>query len=176
QCGPTSAQPMLPSLLLPAKRGSQAAIVRVRQTSRSFSAAWLPHTLCSVSDVVASLITPSDGERLRGLSVPPQRVRSKHVHRAELAAGELLPMLIHNPFKDPSFDEMISELSRISRVCLIEWLRCKGDYKLVRLPKDDRSSFTNSIPGVRGGGGKKRHLTSGSGRTRRKRRAAERER
>jgi hypothetical protein len=134
------------------------------------------HDKANVYDVVASLITPSDGERLRGLSVPPQRVRSKHVHRAELAAGELLPMLIHNPFKDPSFDEMISELSRISRVCLIEWLRCKGDYKLVRLPKDDRSSFTNSIPGVRGGGGKKRHLTSGSGRTRRKRRAAERER
>jgi hypothetical protein len=134
------------------------------------------HDKANVYDVVASLITPSDGERLRALSVPPQRVRSKHVHRGELAAGELLPMLIHNPFKDPSFDEMINELSRISRVCLIEWLRCKGDYKLVRLPKADRSSFTSSIPGVRDGAGRKRGLTSRSRRTRGKRRAAERER
>ena len=38
----------------------------------------------NVYDVVASLITPSEGELLRGLSVPPQRVRSKHVHRGEL--------------------------------------------------------------------------------------------
>ncbi len=93
----------------------------------------------NVYDVVASLITPSEGELLRGLSVPPQRVRSKHVHRGELAADELLPILIHNPFKNPSFDEMISELSRVSRVCLIEWLRCRGDYKLVRLPRGKRT-------------------------------------
>ena len=71
--------------------------------------------------------------------MPPQRVRSKHVHRGELAADELLPILIHNPFKNPSFDEMISELSRVSRVCLIEWLRCRGDYKLVRLPQGKRT-------------------------------------
>jgi len=93
----------------------------------------------NVYDVVASLITPSEGELLRGLSVQPQRVRSKHLHRGELASDELLPMLIHNPFKDPSFDEMIGELSRVSRVCLIEWLRCRGDYTLVRLPRSKRT-------------------------------------
>ncbi len=86
-----------------------------------------------------SLTTPSEGERLRALSVPPQRVRSKHVHRGELAADELLPILIHNPFKDPSFDEMIDELSRVSRVCLIEWLRCRGNYRLVLLPRGKRT-------------------------------------
>lgn len=96
----------------------------------------------NIYDVVASLITPSEGELLRGLSVAPQRVRSKHLHRGELAADELLPMLIHNPFKDPSFDEMISALSHVSRVCLIEWLRCRGDYKLVRLPRGGRTLAT----------------------------------
>lgn len=134
------------------------------------------HDKANVYDVIASLITPSDAERLQGLSLPPQRVRSKHVHRGELAAGELLPMLIYNPFKDPSFDEMISELSRISRVCLIEWLRRKGEYKVVRLPNADRILHTSSIPGVRNGAGKKRDLTPRSRLTRRKRHAAERER
>ena len=97
------------------------------------------HDRANVYDVVASLITPSEGERLRGLSVPPQRVRSKHVHRGELADDELLPILIHNPFKDPSFDEMIRELSGVCRVCLVEWLRCGGNYKLVRLPRGKRT-------------------------------------
>ena len=130
----------------------------------------------NVYDVVASLISPIEGERLRGLSVPPQRVRSKHVHRGELAAGELLPILIHNPFMDPSFDEMISELSRISRVCLIEWLRCKGEYKFVRLPNAKRSLVASSTPRVRGKGAKTRDLTSRSRRTSRKRRPPEADR
>ncbi|MCZ6718087.1 MAG: hypothetical protein O6944_02895 [Gammaproteobacteria bacterium] len=89
----------------------------------------------NVYDVVASLMNPEEGERLRRLAVPPQRVRSKHVHRGELAANELLPLLINNPFEDPSFDEMIGELSRVTRVCLTEWLRCGGNYRLVRLPR-----------------------------------------
>ena len=93
----------------------------------------------NIYDVVASLVNPSEGELLRGLPVPPQRVRSKHVHRGELTFDELLPKLIHNPFQDPSFDEMISELSRVSRVCLIEWLRRSGDYKLVYLSRGKRT-------------------------------------
>lgn len=93
----------------------------------------------NIYDVVASLINPSEVELLRGLSVQPQHVRNKHVHRGELASDELLPILIPNPFQDPSFDDTISELSRVSRVCLIEWLRCKGDYKLVWLPRGKRT-------------------------------------
>ena len=112
------------------------------------------HDKANIYDVVASLMTTSDAERLRAFSVPPQRIRSKHLHRGELGAGELVPMLIHNPFKDPSFDEMIRELSQISRVCLIEWLRRKGEYRLVRLPNADRSLLTSSTPGVRGRGAK----------------------
>jgi hypothetical protein len=83
-------------------------------------------------DVIASLLGPNEPQRLRELSVHPQKVRSGHVHRAELAAGELLPMLMHNHFMDPSFDEMLRALSVISRLCLIEWLRCEGSYRVVR--------------------------------------------
>jgi len=89
----------------------------------------------NVYDVVASLLSPSEAERLRKHSAPPQQVRSKHLHRGELAAGELLPMLIHNYFKDPSFDEMLRALSTISRMCLIEWLRCGGNYSVVRISR-----------------------------------------
>jgi hypothetical protein len=81
-------------------------------------------------DVIASLLNPNEAQRLRELSVHPQKVRSGHVHRGELAAGELLPMLVHDPFMDPSFDEMLRTLTAISRLCLIEWLRCGGSYRV----------------------------------------------
>src|SRR5262249_24371597 len=91
------------------------------------------HDRMNMYDVVASLDSRVEAEQLRGLSFHPQRLRSKHVHRGELASDELVPLLSHDPFKDPSFDEMIDVLSRISSTCLIEWLRCKGNYTLVRL-------------------------------------------
>jgi hypothetical protein len=37
---------------------------------------------------------------------------------------------VHDHFKDPSFDEMLSALTAISRLCLIEWLRCGGSYRV----------------------------------------------
>jgi hypothetical protein len=86
-------------------------------------------------DVIASLLDPNEAQRLREISVHPQKVRSGHVHRGELVAGELLPMLMHNHFMDPSFDEMLRALSAISRLCLIEWLRCGGSYKVVPRPR-----------------------------------------
>jgi hypothetical protein len=88
----------------------------------------------NVYDVVASLVSPNDAVGLRELSLQPQRIRSKHVHRGELVAGELLPMLMNNYFMDPSFHQMLRELSDISRICLIEWLRCGGTYRVVRIP------------------------------------------
>ena len=45
-------------------------------------------------DVIASLVSASEAQRLHELSIHPQKVRSEHVHRGELAAGELLPMLM----------------------------------------------------------------------------------
>jgi len=89
-----------------------------------------------IYDVIASLLDPNEARRLQESSVlHPQRVRHHHLHRGELAAGELLPMLVHDQFKDPSFDEMLTELSVISRVCLIEWLRCEGKYNVVQAPR-----------------------------------------
>jgi hypothetical protein len=32
-------------------------------------------------------------------------------------------MLIYDYLADPSFDEMLWELARVTRMCLIEWLR-----------------------------------------------------
>lgn len=89
----------------------------------------------NVYDVIASLVSASEAQRLRELSFHPQKVRSQHVHRGALSAGELLPMFIQDDFKDPSFDEMLWALSPICRICLIEWLRCKGEYDVVRLPR-----------------------------------------
>ena len=53
-------------------------------------------------DVIASLVNISDAQRLRALSIHPQKVRSEHVHRGELAAGELVPMFMSNHFQDRS--------------------------------------------------------------------------
>jgi hypothetical protein len=90
----------------------------------------------NIYDVIASLLSPHDAKHLQELSVlHPQKVRSGHVHRGELAAGELLPMLVHDHFKDPSFDEMLRALTVMTRVSLIEWLRCGGSYKVVPLPR-----------------------------------------
>jgi hypothetical protein len=99
----------------------------------------------NIYDVVASLVSASEAQRLRELSVHPQKVRSQHVHRGKLLAGELLPILAHEDFTDPSFDEMLGDLSTICRVCLIEWLRCKGKYHVVRLPRHNRGIATEIL-------------------------------
>jgi hypothetical protein len=77
----------------------------------------------NVYDVITELIGPHEAQRLRDMSPSPQTVRSRHVHRGELAAGELLPNLMNDYFADPSFDEMIDALWSLTRICLIEWLR-----------------------------------------------------
>jgi hypothetical protein len=99
-------------------------------------------------DVMSSLVSARDAQRLRELSIHPQRVRSEHPHRGALAAGELLPMLMHNHFMDPSFDEMLRVLSTLSRMCLIEWLRCGGNYRVVRVPRANRRAAPPAKGGV----------------------------
>ena len=88
------------------------------------------HNKRNIYDVVASLLSSSEAERLRKHSTHPQKVRDKHLHRGELAAGELLPTLVHDYFADPSFDRLLRELQRVCRMCLIEWLRRGGTYTL----------------------------------------------
>jgi hypothetical protein len=96
------------------------------------------HDRMNVYDVVASLVSTGDAQRLRQLSLHPQKVRSEHLHRGKLSAGELFPMLMHDHFKDPSFDEMLRVLSPICRICLVEWLRCEGSYKVIRIGREKR--------------------------------------
>jgi len=85
-------------------------------------------------DVIASLVGTGEAERLRELAFHPQKVRSAQVHRGERADNDTLRMFMNSHFMDPSFDEMLRSLSAVSRICLIEWLRCGGEYRVVRLP------------------------------------------
>lgn len=86
----------------------------------------------NIYEVVEGLLGESEAQQLRQLRLAPQRVRSRHLHRGELAAGELVPFLLQHQFGDPSFDETASALARTSRACLVEWLRRGGRYKLKR--------------------------------------------
>jgi hypothetical protein len=79
----------------------------------------------NIYDVVRSLLGQTTADRLRRLPIPPQLVRHGLVHRGELRADELGPMLIHDYFMDPSFDETLQELATVARTCMIEWLRAE---------------------------------------------------
>ena len=90
----------------------------------------------NIYDVVESLAGSGRGAALRALSVAPQSVRSEHFHREDLLAGELDELLIGDEFRDPSFRSMLSELATDTRVCLIEWLRKAGEYKVASVQRD----------------------------------------
>jgi hypothetical protein len=100
----------------------------------------------NVYDVIASLYSEEEALALRQkYTAHPQRVRSDHVHRGKLEAGELGPLLLGDFFADPSFDEMLRRLTSTVRVCLIEWLSCKGEYAVHRIrPKPPPRSSSRS--------------------------------
>jgi hypothetical protein len=89
----------------------------------------------NISTVVEGLLDTSEAQQLRQLRLAPQRVRSQHLHRGELAGGELVPFLLQKDFGDPAFDDTVSTLTRTTRTCLIEWLRRGGRYTLKRPPE-----------------------------------------
>jgi hypothetical protein len=64
---------------------------------------------------------------------------------------------------------MLGELSRVCRVCLIEWLRRGGEYTLVRMSRPKPGPVTSSARRAAGGGAKTSDLTPRSTRTRRRR-------
>jgi hypothetical protein len=86
-------------------------------------------------DVVNSLLGSEVVTALKSLPLSPQRVRSDHVHRAQLIADELVPMLFSDEFHDPSLDVTLMQLATMVRGCLIEWLRCGGIYKFKGIPR-----------------------------------------
>ena len=98
-----------------------------------------------VRNTLESLVGAGAGESLRTLSVRPQAVRSDHFHRGDLLAGELGALLLSDPFHDPSFDEMLGALATHARVCLIEWLRCSGEYPLLKLPRSNLQGDSHGL-------------------------------
>jgi len=100
---------------------------------------------CNIYDVVEALVGQTESRGLREVRLAPQRVRSLHLHRGELAAGELVPALRQRYFDDPSFQDTAFQLARTARTCLIEWLRKGGDYTL--RPRQRRTGRRASRPG-----------------------------
>jgi hypothetical protein len=114
----------------PAQRTAYAAFMVV--ACESLKPAGRRYEGCNVYDVVEGLLGVAEARMLRQLRLAPQRVRSRHLHRGELVAGELVPRLLQRHFGDPSFHETASALTRITRACLVEWLRRGGTYALAR--------------------------------------------
>lgn len=92
----------------------------------------------NVYDVIASLGGEAIATELRGQAVSPQQTRSEHFHRGVLVADDLPNMLFGDPFSDPSFDTMLRDLWRVTRVCLVLWLSRGGRYQFVWLPREPR--------------------------------------
>jgi hypothetical protein len=110
----------------------------------------------NVYDVVATLLDTATADRLQKLRHPPQKVRSGQVHRGELRSGELGGFLEADAFADPSFSEMLTALSCISRQCLIAWLQRGGIQKLVWMPRPAPARAKGARPAPGGRRGQKR--------------------
>ena len=89
----------------------------------------------NIYDVISSLRGQSAAKELRALSTHPQDVRSKHFHRGLVLDDELTPRFGTSYFEDPTFDQLLNSLYQNARICLIEWLRLRGHYKLRWLPR-----------------------------------------
>jgi hypothetical protein len=95
-------------------------------------------------NVVEGLLGAAEANRLRQYVTHPQRVRSNHLHRGELSGGELLSAISNDVFKDPSFDTMMRDLTRVSRVCIIEWLRLGGSFRSYPMSTTPRPTMHTS--------------------------------
>lgn len=82
----------------------------------------------NVYDVVEGLLGEPHARALRGLRFPPQKVRSKHLHRGEVLDSEGIHRLMLSTFRDPTFDEEYRIISQIADAALIEWLRACGTF------------------------------------------------
>lgn len=89
----------------------------------------------NIYDVIATLIDRTTAQQLMDLPIKPQKVRSGHVHKAELVASEMSTYFGDDVFRDPSFDEMLMKLSGITRLALIEWLRRGGIDRINWMPR-----------------------------------------
>jgi len=97
---------------------------------------------CNIYDVVEGLLGRTEAQHLSDLRLAPQRVRNRHFHRGQLAAGELASILLQSHFADPSFRDAASALTHTTRACLIEWLRRDGRYRCNSPPAKPRTKKT----------------------------------
>jgi hypothetical protein len=99
----------------------------------------------NIYDVVATLLGRDVADTLKANRHPPQEVRSQHVHRGELVGSELAVRLSGDDFRDPSFDEMLWQLSSVTRRCLIEWLRRGGIQRLTWMPRPSKYPWVDAM-------------------------------
>lgn len=87
-------------------------------------------------DVVEALLGREASERLRTQlfdpkihpKVHPQSIRSAHLHRGIFQGLEFAHGVGMSNFRDPSFDEASSELFRITKAAMIDWLSRDGTF------------------------------------------------
>jgi hypothetical protein len=79
-------------------------------------------------DVIEALLGKQVADRLRQQPFPAQWVRSSHLHVGEFHGSELdWAAFISSTYRDPSFDEIRRDLTRITRGAIVEWLKRSGD-------------------------------------------------
>jgi hypothetical protein len=76
--------------------------------------------------VIEALLGKGAADQLRSHPVRPQDVRSVHFHRGEFRGDEFLPRYFLASFDDPTFDESLRHLARVSHNAIIEWLKNGG--------------------------------------------------
>jgi hypothetical protein len=69
----------------------------------------------------------SNAGLLQGKSA--QRIRNQHLHGGDWFGGEFRLRLATHSFDDPTFDEAIRLLRRVTQAALIEWLRRAGFWR-----------------------------------------------
>jgi hypothetical protein len=107
----------------------------------------------NIYDVINSLSGRAAADAFRTLAAHPQEIRSGHFHRGRLVDEELAPKFGTDYFEDPTFDELLRELYKSCRICLIEWLRQGGSYRLQWLPRPRptwRARLHRAISALRG--------------------------
>ena len=92
----------------------------------------------NIYDVVDALLGKEAGERLRTQlfdpkvhpKLHPQFIRNAHLHRGEFHGFEFAHGISRSNFSDPTFDDAIRHLHRITKAAIIEWLYRGGVFAM----------------------------------------------
>lgn len=106
----------------------------------------------NVYGVVEGLLGEPHARTLWGLHFPPQKVRSKHLHRGEALDSEGIHRLMLSTFRDPTFDEECRVISQIADATMIEWLRAGGTFTVPARKRQSRKRLDHAVEAHRGAG------------------------